>query len=594
MRGESLTTDLTVANEKETIALMERGQGVSRPVMRSWIAGPLLHNGRLTVGQKEAVRTILSSRDRVVGVQGYAGTGKTTMLDRARALAAKRGYRTIGVAPSASAARTLAAEAGIETETLQRFLARNAGIAEGRLTRKGAKEMRAAFRKTVLVVDEGSLASTVQTRDLLRIADAIRIPRVVLVGDRKQLDAVDAGKPFAQLQAAGMKTAVMDEILRQKDVELKEAVRASLAGEIGKAFGKLGDRIAEVNPDNLAGAAAARWLRLSPHERENTGLMAPSHALRREINGHIRERLARDGVIRGPAYEGERLVSHGHTGAEKMVAANYARGDIVAFHRDYKSLGVAKGDELRVAGVDRRKGVVMLEVKNGETVPWRPRAVGAKRGAVEVYRTESMELRAGDRIRWTRNDTGLGLVNSDTAEVTSVRGGFVAFRLTDGRTLELGRDDPQLRHLEYGWASTVHAFQGRTVDNAITVMEANHPHLTTQKSFYVEISRARHNAELVTDDAKALRETLEAATGERVSALEGVGAATEKDRVEEKERGGEKEREHGREARSERPAGSHGETAERGREADPGKAPEPDRAAELNKSRGSRGIEMEM
>ena len=137
--------------------------------------------------------------------------------------------------------------------------------------------------------------------------------------------------------------------------------------------------------------------------------------------------------------------------------------------------------------------------------------------AVEVYRTEAMELRAGDRIRWTRNDTGLRLVNSDTAEVTSVRGGFVAFRLTDGRTLELGRDDPQLRHLEYGWASTVHAFQGRTVDNAIAVMEANHPHLTTQKSFYVEISRARHNAELVTDDAKALRETLEAATGERVS-----------------------------------------------------------------------------
>ncbi len=148
--GESLTTDKAVADEKETIELMERGQGVSRPVMRNWIAGPLLHNGRLTVGQKEAVKTILSSKDRVVGVQGYAGTGKTTMLDRARQLAAKSGYRTIGVAPSASAARTLAAEAGMEMEILQRFLARNADIAKGRLTRKGAREMRAAFRKTVL------------------------------------------------------------------------------------------------------------------------------------------------------------------------------------------------------------------------------------------------------------------------------------------------------------------------------------------------------------------------------------------------------------------------------------------------------------
>ena len=574
--GESLTTDKTVADEKETIALMERGQGTSRPVMRSWIAGPLLHNGRLTVGQKEAVKTILSSKDRVVGVQGYAGTGKTTMLDRARQLAAKSGYRTIGVAPSASAARTLAAEAGIETETLQRFLARDAGIAEGRLTRKGAREMRAAFRKTVLVVDEGSLASIVQARDLLRIADAIRIPRVVLVGDRKQLDAVDAGKPFAQLQAAGMKTAVMDEILRQKDAELKDAVRASLAGEIGRAFGKLGDRIAEVNPDNLAGAAAARWLRLSPHERENTGVMAPSHALRTEINGHIRERLARDGVIRGPAFEAERLVSRGYTSAEKMVAGNYAPGDVVAFHRDYKSLGVAKGDERRVAGIDHRKGTVTLEGPEGQSVSWRPRQVSAKRGAVEVYRTEAIELRAGDRIRWTRNDTGLGLVNSDTAEVGSVRGGRVSFRLGDGRMLELGKNDPQMRHLDHAGASTVHAFQGRTVDNVIPVMEGKHPKLSTQKSFYVEISRARHNAELVTDDAKELRETLEAATGEPVSALEGIGAA-EKAHAEKKARGEEKERGGGLERMLERPAGIRNEAQDKGRElqTEPKKAQEP-------------------
>ena len=93
-----------------------------------------------------------------------------------------------GLAPSASAARALAREAGIESETLQRFLARHDGVAEGRLSRKGGRELRAAFRKTVLVVDEGSLASTRQARDLLRIANTLRMPRVVLVGDEKQLD----------------------------------------------------------------------------------------------------------------------------------------------------------------------------------------------------------------------------------------------------------------------------------------------------------------------------------------------------------------------------------------------------------------------
>ncbi|MCY4559704.1 MAG: hypothetical protein OXF79_25745 [Chloroflexi bacterium] len=348
-----------------------------------------------------------------------------------------------------------------------------------------------------------------------------------------------------------------------------------------------------MNVNNLAGAAAARWLKLSPHERENTRLMAPSHALRTGINSHIRERLARDGVIRGPAYEAERLVSRGYTSAEKMVAGNYSPGDVVAFHRDYKSLGVVKGDERRVAGVDHRKGAVTLEGPEGQSIAWRPRQVGAKRGAVEVYRTESMELRAGDRIRWTRNDTGLGLVNSDTAEVASVRGGRVAFRLGDGRMLELGKNDPQMRHLDHAWASTVHTFQGRTVDNVIAVMQAKHPKLSTQKSFYVEISRARHNAELVTDDAKELRETLEAATGERVSALEGIGAA-EKAIDEEKARDGGKERGRGLDAMLERPAGARDEAQDKGREPEREEALEQERAAELDKSRGSRGIEMEM
>ena len=104
----------------------------------------------------------------------------------------------------------------------------------------------------------------------------------------------------------------------------------------------------------------------------------------------------------------------------------------------------------------------------------------------------------------------------------------VTFRLEDGRTLDMHRTDPQLRHLDRAWASTVHAFQGRTVDNVIAVMEANHPHLTTQKSFYVEISRARHRAELVTDDRKALGEHLETATGERVAALEALEPEAER------------------------------------------------------------------
>ena len=221
--------------------------------------------------------------------------------------------------------------------------------------------------------------------------------------------------------------------------------------------------------------------------------------------------------------EAQRLVSKGYTNAEKALAGNYAVGDVVAFHRPYRRIGVEKGDERRVAGVNHKARTVLLDDGNGKTARWKPGEIGGRQGGTEVYRAEGIELRAGDRIRWTRNDAGLGLVNSRTAEVISVANGRVAFQLEDGKKLDLGSGDPQLRHLDHAWASTVHAFQGRTVDAVIAAMEARHPHLTTQKSFYVEISRARDRAELVTDDAAELRAQLQAVTGERIAALEGIG-----------------------------------------------------------------------
>ena len=82
----SLTTDRTVGEERETVARMRAGQGRGRSPMRSWQVQGHLNKGPLTAGQKEAVKLILGAKDRTVGVQGYAGTGKTTMLNRARTL----------------------------------------------------------------------------------------------------------------------------------------------------------------------------------------------------------------------------------------------------------------------------------------------------------------------------------------------------------------------------------------------------------------------------------------------------------------------------------------------------------------------------
>ena len=520
--GRHWATEAAVAREWETVGLMRVGKEAGERVMRRWVATTKLHRGRLNEGQKEAVKTVLSTRDRVVGVQGYAGTGKTAMLDRFRALAKSAGYRVAGLAPSASAARTLGQESGIRSETLQRFLARHAGFAEGRGTARSLREMRKTHAKTILVVDESSLASSEQMRGLLRIATALRLPRVVLVGDEKQLDGVEAGKPFAQLQRAGMTTAAMEEILRQRDAELKEAVRASLAGEVKTAFAKLGDRVAQAEPEHLGREAARRWLSFSPEQRETAGVIAPTRALRDTINEAIRERLIAEGAVHGPSWETQKLVPRGLTNAEMTRTANYEAGDTVIFNRRYKTLGVDKGDAREVARVDNGTRTVHLRDERGSTVEWKPVRIAAAKGGVEVYRSETTQLRAGDRVRFTRNDPASGLTNGQVASVESIGKDGVRFRLEDGSLARLGENDPMLRHLDRAWAATVHAFQGRTVDRIVAAMPAGNPNLVNQKSLYVAISRARDRADLITDDPKRLADHLQRATGERVAALDGV------------------------------------------------------------------------
>ncbi len=518
--GRHWSTDAALARESETIALMRAGQGAEKTVMRRWVAETKLHRGRLNEGQKEAVKTILAGKDRVVAVQGYAGTGKTTMLKRLRALGESQGYRTVGLAPSASAAKTLANESGIQSETLQRYLARHDGIAHGRGTAAGLCKLRAANAKTVLVVDESSLASSEQVKNLLRIATTLRLPRVVLVGDEKQLGAVEAGKPFEQLKAAGMQTAVMDDIVRQRDAELKAAVKASLTGDVRGAFAKLGDNIRQVEYGELGAETARRWLDLPPQEREATGVIAPTRALRDSINATIRDGLVAEGAISGPARQGEKLVARDLTRAQMARASNYNIGDTVIFARPYKTLGVEKGDERRVAGIDRRWGVLRLEDAKGNLTPWQPGRIAAAKGGVEVYRSEAMELRRGDRVRFTRNDPASGLTNGETATVEAVGRDGVRFRLENGTLATLRQNDPQLRHIDRAFAATVHAFQGRTVERIVAAMPVGNPKLTDQRAFYVAISRARETAMLVTDDAHKLADQLQRATGERLAALD--------------------------------------------------------------------------
>ena len=522
LRGSdrSYVTDRTLKAERRVIAAMKAGLGAGEALAGADEVAAHLAGAGLTAGQEEAVRTVLLSRDRVVGVQGWAGTGKTTMLRHVRELSGE--CPVVGLAPSAAAARVLERETGMNVRTLQWFLTR-CGSAPG--DDRAEDRLKQQFGGSVVVLDEASMVSTDQMGSLMRIADRLGAARLALVGDTRQLRAVEAGQPFLQLQRAGMATAQMDEFRRQRDPVLRAAVLASRSGEPGKAVELLGSSMHEVAYDELGEAAARTWLALAPEARERTLLLAPTHALRAEIHGTVRAALADEGVLRGKALTIERLVSLGMTRAEKGDARNYREGDAVVFHQDMVNYRVRKDEALTVTGIEGER----VALRHPDGGPRRIKPAGQVRYRLDVYETRPIEIRAGDRIRWTRNDHGRGLINGERAEVAAIARGRVRLVLEDGRTVSLRAEDPQLRHIDYAWSSTVRGAQGSTADGVIAVLDTSQRALTDQSTFYVEISRARDRAVVLTDNLDELVDVLEANTGERATALDAVGEPIETD-----------------------------------------------------------------
>ena len=513
----AFVTDRAVKAERRVLASMRAGRGKGMALANGEMVEKRLEPSRLTRGQREAVRTVLLSNDLVIGVQGHAGSGKTTMLSEVKELLGERKIQ--GLAPSAVAARVLAREAGIPTRTLQYFLTRFGDLSDpARLARA-----RAEYAGAVLAVDEASMAGSVRIEALLRIARALKVARVVLVGDTKQLKAVDAGQPFRLLQKAGMATATMKEVKRQRDPELRAAVGLAREGEPGAAIAELGNRVREAPPEELGIEAGRRWLALAPEHRADTLILAPTHAICRQANDTVREGLAEEGALRGRTLAVERLVNRRLTRALASDIRSYEPGDTVVFHRDV--YGCRANDVCIVMGRD--DGRVVLAHPDGER---RFRPSGNASRYLGLYDTERIELRAGDRIRWTRNrkapparfghPRAPDMVNGGEAEIVEI--GYKRVRFRDGeREFRLALGDPQLRHLDHAYCSTVHSAQGRTARGAIAVLDAGG--WVDPELFHVELSRVSEAFLLLTDDREALIERLEAQDWSEDGALEALG-----------------------------------------------------------------------
>ena len=425
--------------------------------------------------------------------------------------------KAILLAPSAAAARVLADETGARVRTVQWFLTRYGDLGNAGKMANARRE----HEGSVLVLDESSMTSTAQMQLLMRISERLRVARLVLVGDRGQLRAVGAGEPFRALQDAGIAMAGMDEILRQRDPGLKRAVEALQQGRAAEAVRGLGE-VREVPHEELGAEAARLWLALDEEQRKGTAILAPTHFIRAEIHRVVREGLAREGVLHGREIELGRFVNRHLTAAQRADVRNHEPGDIVIFHSRVPPLRVDEGDACRIVRAEGE--FVFLDHPSGRTVRIRP-GDSWVRYRFGIYETARIRIRAGDRIRWTRNDKRHGLFNGGEAVVLGIDSRRVRFDLGGGKPLSLARDDPQLRHIDHAWSTTIHAAQGMTRDAAIGVLDTGHGRLTGQAGLYVEASRARDRFVLVTDNRESLEEALEDNDGARLTAREAVGEA---------------------------------------------------------------------
>src|SRR5271157_2911461 len=441
----------------------------------------------LSSSQHRAVQEILTSRDQITALEGVAGAGKTTSLSAVRDAAEREGYSVEGFAPTSRAAHKLG-EAGILSNTLQHHLARE--------PQAGTEE------KHLYVLDESSLASTRQINDLLhRLGEQ---DRVLLVGDVRQHEAVGAGRPYYQLQQAGMRTAHLDEIVRQKDPALREAVEQLARGDVYAAIENL-DRQGRVqqiaNHEERFQTIAQEYAR----HPEGTLVVWPDNQSRRELNVLIHREMQERGKVQLEGRTFSVLEARQElTGADRAWAEQYNPGDVLRYSRGSKVVGVDAGEYATVRNTDVKQNLLTVERDAGQQVTYDPRRLQG----VSVYREAEREFAEGDRVQFTAPSKDLHVANRELGTIVRLdERGDIAVHTDSGRLVEFHlRSHP---HLDHGYAVTSHSSQGQTADRVLIHADTEESaQLVNSRMAYVAVSRGRYDAQIYTNDKSGLAEHL--------------------------------------------------------------------------------------
>lgn len=478
--GVNCTTLEVIKEEQAILKQVKNCTGVLQP---HYLTAPSL---ALDGDQAEAVRHVLSTRDRVSIIMGRAGTGKTTLMKEAVSKIQDIGKAVIVVAPTAQASRGVLRDEGFDqAETVAKLL--------------NDKKLQAKLKNQVLWVDEAGLLGTKEMLGLLELANT-QNAQLILSGDSHQHSSVARGDALRFLhQVAGITPVNVNKIHRQKATQYRSAIEALSEGDAVKAYREFDEMgaIVEVDPDNSTEALVKAYLD-NTKRKKSVLVVSPTHEQCGVVTDAMRTALKDAGQIERVDHSYTQLINLNLTEAEKTESKSYRRGSFIRPNR--KTSTLKAGQYYSIAEIYKKRLVVLDADLIAHEMPL------LESNQLEVYQKREIALATGDKIRITRNgkdEKNKPLNNGQDLVVTGFhKDGSIIAETAYAKSkyllpIEFG-------HIAHSYCVTSHASQGKTVDVVLISQPASTFNATDLKQFYVSASRGRHDLKIYTDDVEGL------------------------------------------------------------------------------------------
>jgi conjugative relaxase-like TrwC/TraI family protein len=439
--------------------------------------------------QRRAIYHVLRTSDRITGLRGLAGSGKTTALRELVAACKEAKIEPLFCAPTAATTEVLRKE-GFEAKTLQSLMLSKPVLTERQL----------------VVLDE---AGAVGMDDMKRLFDLAHNTRVILSGDTGQHASVARGDALRILERhSNFKSGQLTAIRRQRKAAYRKAVELAAQKRTVESFAQLErmGAVAESSDGNIHDSAAKSYLK-ALLENKSALLVAPTWVEIEAVTEKVRTALKASGRLAGEEKEFQVFDSLSWTDAQKRDARQYRPGMAIHFHR--RGHGFNKNETVTVVAVENDS----LKVQRADgTETFFPLGQGS--AFCDVGERRKFKIAVGDKLLLQANAVAgrKHFVNGELVEVKAVQGDSVL--LADGRVIPAN-----YRTFTHGYAVTSHAAQGKTVDEVLLVASSRSLPAINQEQFYVSISRGRERCQIFTDDAERLRSHV-THTSARLAAVE--------------------------------------------------------------------------